>query len=62
MRRSYRPPPTLVPGATGATHSLLQEEHHVEYFGASMSYGKMKHADVMRSMELFARDVMPKFR
>jgi hypothetical protein len=34
----------------------------VEYFGASMSYGKMKHADVMHSMELFARDVMPKFR
>jgi alkanesulfonate monooxygenase SsuD/methylene tetrahydromethanopterin reductase-like flavin-dependent oxidoreductase (luciferase family) len=40
----------------------LQEEHHVHYFGASMAYGKMKHADVMRSMELFARDVMPKFR
>jgi alkanesulfonate monooxygenase SsuD/methylene tetrahydromethanopterin reductase-like flavin-dependent oxidoreductase (luciferase family) len=40
----------------------LQEEHNVHYFGASMSYGKMKHADVMRSMELFARDVMPKFR
>jgi hypothetical protein len=27
-----------------------------------MSYGKMQHTDVMRSMELFARDVMPKFR
>jgi hypothetical protein len=27
-----------------------------------VSYGKMKHADVMRSMELFARDVMPKLR
>ena len=40
----------------------LREKHHVEYFGASMAYGKMKHADVMRSMELFARDVMPKFR
>ncbi len=40
----------------------LQEEHNVQYFGASMSFGKMKHADVMRSMELFARDVMPKFR
>jgi hypothetical protein len=40
----------------------LREEHHVEYFGASMAYGKMKHADVMRSMELFARDVIPKFR
>jgi alkanesulfonate monooxygenase SsuD/methylene tetrahydromethanopterin reductase-like flavin-dependent oxidoreductase (luciferase family) len=40
----------------------LQEEHKVEYFGASVSYGKMKHTDVMRSMELFARDVMPKLR
>jgi alkanesulfonate monooxygenase SsuD/methylene tetrahydromethanopterin reductase-like flavin-dependent oxidoreductase (luciferase family) len=40
----------------------LREEDHVEYFGASMSYGKMKHADVLRSMELFGRDVMPKFR
>jgi alkanesulfonate monooxygenase SsuD/methylene tetrahydromethanopterin reductase-like flavin-dependent oxidoreductase (luciferase family) len=40
----------------------LQEEHHVQYFGTSMSFGKMKHADVMRSMQLFARDVMPKFR
>jgi hypothetical protein len=40
----------------------LQDEHNVQYFGASMSFGKMKHADVMRSMELFARDVMPKFR
>ena len=39
----------------------LQEEHNVQYFVASMSFGKMKHADVMRSMQLFARDVMPKF-
>jgi alkanesulfonate monooxygenase SsuD/methylene tetrahydromethanopterin reductase-like flavin-dependent oxidoreductase (luciferase family) len=40
----------------------LQEMHHVQYFGASMSFGAMQHADVMRSMELFAREVMPKFR
>jgi hypothetical protein len=40
----------------------LREGHDVQYFGASMSFGKMRHADVMRSMELFARDVMPKFR
>jgi alkanesulfonate monooxygenase SsuD/methylene tetrahydromethanopterin reductase-like flavin-dependent oxidoreductase (luciferase family) len=40
----------------------LQEAHNVQYFGASMAYGKMQHADVMRSMELFARDVMPKLR
>ena len=40
----------------------LQEEHNIEYFGASMSFGSMKHEKVMRSMELFAKDVMPKFR
>jgi alkanesulfonate monooxygenase SsuD/methylene tetrahydromethanopterin reductase-like flavin-dependent oxidoreductase (luciferase family) len=40
----------------------LQEEHNVQYFGASMSFGKMQHAEVMRSMALFAQEVMPKFR
>lgn len=40
----------------------LQQEYNVQYFGASMSFGKMRHADVMRSMELFAREVMPQFR
>jgi len=40
----------------------LQEKHHVQYFGADMGFGKMLHTDVMRSMELFAREVMPKFR
>ena len=40
----------------------LQEKYHVQYFGADMAFGKMQHADVMRSMELFAREVMPKFR
>jgi alkanesulfonate monooxygenase SsuD/methylene tetrahydromethanopterin reductase-like flavin-dependent oxidoreductase (luciferase family) len=40
----------------------LQEVHQVQYFGADMGFGKMQHADVMRSMELFAREVMPKFR
>jgi alkanesulfonate monooxygenase SsuD/methylene tetrahydromethanopterin reductase-like flavin-dependent oxidoreductase (luciferase family) len=40
----------------------LQKEYNVQYFGASMSFGKMRHADVMRSMELFARHVMPAFR
>ena len=40
----------------------LQEKYHVQYFGADMGFGKMQHADVMRSMELFAREVMPKFR
>ena len=40
----------------------LQEKYHVQYFGADMGFGKMQHADVMRSMELFAHEVMPKFR
>jgi alkanesulfonate monooxygenase SsuD/methylene tetrahydromethanopterin reductase-like flavin-dependent oxidoreductase (luciferase family) len=40
----------------------LQDVHNVQYFGADMAFGKMQHADVMRSMELFAREVMPKFR
>jgi len=40
----------------------LQEKYHVQYFGADMGFGKMQHTDVMRSMELFAREVMPKFR
>ena len=40
----------------------LQKDHNIGYFGASMSFGSMEHAKVMRSMELFAKEVMPKFR
>ena len=40
----------------------LQKEHNIGYFGASMSFGSMEHAKVMRSMELFGKEVMPKFR
>lgn len=40
----------------------LQDKHNIEYFGASMSFGAMEHARVMRSMELFAKEVMPHFR
>jgi alkanesulfonate monooxygenase SsuD/methylene tetrahydromethanopterin reductase-like flavin-dependent oxidoreductase (luciferase family) len=40
----------------------LQTNHRVGYFGASMSFGSMGHAEVMRSMELFGKEVMPKFR
>ena len=40
----------------------LQTNHNVGYFGASMSFGSMGHAEVMRSMELFGKEVMPKFR
>ena len=40
----------------------LQREHNIQYFGANMAFGKMPHSQVMRSMELFAREVMPHFR
>ena len=40
----------------------LRDEHGIGYFGASMSFGSMEHSRVMRSMELFATEVMPKFR
>jgi alkanesulfonate monooxygenase SsuD/methylene tetrahydromethanopterin reductase-like flavin-dependent oxidoreductase (luciferase family) len=40
----------------------LEENHGVGYFGASMSFGSMEHSKVMRSMELFAKHVMPAFR
>ena len=40
----------------------LRDDHNIGYFGASMSFGHMEHPKVMRSMELFAKEVMPKFR
>ncbi len=40
----------------------LQNEHNIGYFGASMSFGTLEHAKVMRSMELFGKEVMPKFK
>ena len=42
--------------------SKLQREHGIGYFGASMSFGHMEHSRVMSSMELFAKEVMPKFK
>ena len=42
--------------------TALRDQHGIGYFGASMSFGSMEHARVMRSMELFAREVMPRFR
>ena len=41
---------------------LLQLEHDVQYFGVSMAFGGFPHTQVMRSMELFAKEVMPDFR
>ena len=33
----------------------------IEYFGCNFSFGGMKHSTVLRSMELFAQEVMPHF-
>ena len=38
----------------------LQEEG-VGYFGCNFSFGNMEHSKLMRSMELFAKEVMPHF-
>jgi len=39
----------------------LRDVHHVPYFGVNMAFG-LTHAQTMRSMELSAKEVMPKFR
>ena len=40
----------------------LRDHHNVQYFTALFSYGSMEHEKVMRSMKLFAEEVMPKFK
>jgi len=40
----------------------LRDNHNVEYYTAHFSYGNMEHEKVMRSMKLFAEEVMPKFK
>ena len=40
----------------------LQKEHDVQYFGVNMDFGTLTHEQTMGSMELFAKEVMPKFR
>ena len=42
--------------------TTLRDEYGIGYFGASMSFGSMEHSKVMRSMELFGKEVMPRFR
>jgi len=34
----------------------------IEYFGATFAFGDLEHERVMRSMELFAKEVMPQFQ
>ena len=51
------------------TDSLVQCEveskelqaHGIEYFDCDFAYGGMDHGKLMRSMELFAQEVMPHF-
>ena len=40
----------------------LRDEHNVQYYTAHFSYGDIGHEKIMRSMELFAKEVMPKFK
>src|SRR5205823_3599914 len=49
------------PDDIAAKIRALQDEG-VAYFGCNFAFGSMPHEKVMRSMELFAREVMPKFR
>ena len=43
--------------------SRIQElrDQGIEYFGCNFAFGGIEHEKVMRSMELFAREVMPHF-
>jgi alkanesulfonate monooxygenase SsuD/methylene tetrahydromethanopterin reductase-like flavin-dependent oxidoreductase (luciferase family) len=36
-------------------------EQGIEYFGCNFAFGGMEHRKVLRSMELFAKEVMPRF-
>ncbi len=40
----------------------LRDQHNVQYYTAHFSYGSIEHEKVMRSMKLFADEVIPKFR
>jgi alkanesulfonate monooxygenase SsuD/methylene tetrahydromethanopterin reductase-like flavin-dependent oxidoreductase (luciferase family) len=48
------------PDAVAAKISAVQREG-IEVFGCGFAFGDIDHAKVMRSMELFAREVMPRF-
>lgn len=37
-------------------------QHGIEYFGCNFDFGGMEHAKVLRSMELFAQEVMPRLQ
>jgi alkanesulfonate monooxygenase SsuD/methylene tetrahydromethanopterin reductase-like flavin-dependent oxidoreductase (luciferase family) len=37
------------------------QQQGIEYFGCNFAFGGMEHKKVLRSMELFAKEVMPQF-
>ena len=37
-------------------------QHGIEYFGCNFDFGGMEHAKVLRSMELFTKEVMPRLQ
>ncbi|MFQ6027422.1 MAG: LLM class flavin-dependent oxidoreductase [Dehalococcoidia bacterium] len=40
----------------------LEQEHNIRHFGVCTSFGSMAHDKVLRSMEMFAKEVMPHFK
>jgi hypothetical protein len=40
----------------------LRDVHQMQYFGVNMDFGLLTNAQTMRSMELFTKEVIPKFR
>jgi hypothetical protein len=37
------------------------QQQGIEYFGCNFAFGGLEHGKVLRSMDLFAREVMPHF-
>lgn len=52
-----------VMGTPDQVVAKIEELHRqgIEYFGCNFAFGGMEHSKVMRSMELFAKEVMPHF-
>ena len=56
----YDGEPSRIPDQCIAKIKALQKEG-IEYLGCTFSMGGMEHSKLMRSMELFAKEVMPHF-
>jgi hypothetical protein len=42
--------------------SQLSHQYGLNYFIFEVNYGALPHGEVLRSLERFAREVMPRFR